>query len=74
MAAKLVGEGNEARQVCRVLYLGTPLLTTPNRKSAKVAYLQDGATLEVLDNKKGFVRVRTELGGLGWVARDSVSD
>jgi hypothetical protein len=65
---------NEKRELRRVLYLGTPLLAAPNRRAAKVAYLRDGATLEVLASRAGFLHVRTKRGGTGWVSADSVAE
>ena len=75
MTTESQGEMNDATlDVIRVLYLGTPLFARPTRRGAKVAYLQDGTPLQVLGKEKGFLRVRTELGGMGWVSADSVSD
>lgn len=68
------GEEGKPGPIGRVLYLGTALFATPSRRGVKVAYLQDGATLEVLGVKRGFLRVRTERGGLGWVAKDAVAE
>lgn len=75
MTTESPGEMNgEALDVMRVLYLGTPLFAKPTRRGATLAYLQDGTRLQVLGREKGFLRVRTERGGMGWVAVDSVSE
>jgi hypothetical protein len=58
----------------RVLYLGTPLYSEPDRGAPKLAYLQQGTRVEVLGRKGGFLHVRTEQGGEGYLREEAVSD
>ena len=66
-------EVREVRNVVRVAFLGTPLVEEPDEASPKLAYLNKGTLLNVLDETPTFLHVQTPDGASGFVRANAVS-
>ncbi len=63
----------EARRYVRVAFLGAVIYERPDENSTRLAYLNKGTVLEVIDEEEGFLRVRTEDGAEAYIRKSSVA-